>query len=86
MTPLPTPIASILKLVHHHSLKDIRLVVYVVEDVLPEDIEDGGRDEEAADGHPEAVGEGGQGQADDEVGEDGGHEHDEGFSGHEIEE
>lgn len=74
------------ELVDHHALKYVGLVVDVVEDVLPERVQDGRGHEEAADGHPEAVGEGDEGQGDDEVGEDGGDEDDEGFGGHEVEE
>lgn len=53
---------------------------------MPEGVEYGVGDEEAADAHPEAVGEGDYGQRDDEVGEEGGGEDDERFSGEEVEE
>ena len=47
------------ELVDHHTLEDVRLVVDVVEDVLPKDVQDGWGDHEAANAHPEAVQEGG---------------------------
>lgn len=86
MTPLPAPIHALRKLIHHHPLEHIRLVVDVRERVVPEGVEDGVGDEEAADAHPEAVGEGDDGEGDDEVGEEGGGEDDEGFGGEEVEE
>jgi hypothetical protein len=36
----------VLKLIDHHSLEDIALIIDVMEDVFPEDVEDGGSDEE----------------------------------------
>lgn len=62
------------------------LIVNVVENIFPERVKDLGGDEEPADTHPEAVGEGDESQGDDEVGEDGGHEDDEGFGGDEVQE
>jgi len=61
------------------------LVIKLIESVFPEDVEDSWGDEEAADGHPEAVCECGQGEGDHEDGEDGGDEDDQGFRGEEVE-
>lgn len=63
-----------LELVHHHALEDVRLVVDVVEDVLPENIQERHRDQEPSDAHPKAVRKSGQGEGDDEVREDAGDE------------
>jgi hypothetical protein len=54
-----------LELIHHHAREDVGLVVDVVEDVLVEDVEDCRGHEEAADAHPEAVGEGDYGEGED---------------------
>lgn len=72
MAALPATIRTVLEFVHHHSLEDVGLVIDVMEDVFPEDVEDCRGDEETADAHPEAVGEGDEGESDHEVGEDGG--------------
>lgn len=61
-------------------------VIDVMKHISPKDIEHLRADEEAADAHPQAVGEGGQREGDDEVGKEGGHEHDEGFASEEVKE
>lgn len=76
MTPCPTAIRPLRELVNHHPLEHIRLVVDVVEHVFPERVEEGKRHEEPADAHPEAVGKGHDGEGEDEVGEEGGYQHD----------
>ena len=86
MTPCPTAIRPLRELVNHHPLEHIRLVVDVVEHVFPERVEEGEWHEEPADAHPEAVGEGYDGEGEDEVGEERGYQHDEGFGGEEVEE
>lgn len=85
MAPRPTRIHAILKLIHHHALEDIALVINITKDVFPEDVQDGWVDHEAVDAHPEPVGEGGEGEGDDEDGEEGGDKDDEGFGGDEVE-
>lgn len=62
------------------------LIIYIMKNVFPKGVENLGGHEEPADAHPETVGEGDEGEGDDEVGEDGGHEDDEGFGGYEVEE
>lgn len=57
-----------------------------MEDIVPEWVEDCRGDQEPADAHPQAVGEGDYCQRDDEVGEEGGDEDDEGFGGEEVKE
>lgn len=57
-----------------------------MKDVLVKGVENGRRDHEAADGHPEAVCEGHEGQGDDEAGHEGGHEDDERLGGQQVEE
>ena len=73
------------ELIDHHALKHVGLVVDVVEDVLPEDVKGADRDHEAANGHPQAVGEGCDGEGDDKDGRDAGYEDDEALSGEEVE-
>lgn len=79
-------ISPVCKLIVHHSLEHVGLVVDVAKDVFPKDVEDLVRDEEPADGHPQAVCEGGDGEGDDKVGEEYGDEDDEGFGGEEVKE
>lgn len=86
LTPFPAVVDALGELVVHHALEDVLLVVPVVEDVLVEGVEDGGADHEAVDGHPEAVGEGDEGEADDEGGEERRKKDDEGLGGEEVEE
>ncbi|GJC95649.1 spore wall protein 2 [Colletotrichum higginsianum] len=74
------------ELVTHHALEDVLLVVPVVEDVAVEGVEDGGGDHEAVDAHPQAVGEGDEGEADDEAREQRGEEDDEALGGEQVEE
>jgi hypothetical protein len=85
MALLATRIHAILKLIHHHALEDIALVINIRKNVFPEDVQDGRVDHEAVDAHPEPVGEGGEGEGDDEDGEEGGDEDDEGFGRYEVE-
>ncbi len=61
-------------------------VVNIMENVAPEGVQDGGRDQEATDAHPKAVCKGGESEGDDEVGEDGREKNDKRFSGQEVEE
>ena len=72
--------------VNHHSLEYICLVIDIVGPVSPKDVQDFRRDEEAADAHPETVGEGGEGEGDNEIGKERGYEDDERFGGYEVEE
>ena len=60
-----------LKLIDHHALENIALVVDVVEDILPEDVEDLGSDEKAANTHPKSICESSERERYDEVWEDG---------------
>jgi hypothetical protein len=62
------------------------LIVNIMEDISPEDVQQLRADHESVDRHPQSVGEGSEGQRNDEVGEDGGYEDDEGLGGDEIEE
>lgn len=62
LTLIPNPRAIIhppVKLIKHHPLENISLVIDPVEGVVPKVVQDLGGDEEATDGHPEAVREGG---------------------------
>jgi hypothetical protein len=86
LTTIATAITSILELIDHHPLKYVALIIDVMEDIFPENVEDGWRNEEAADRHPETVRESSEGEGDDEVGEDGGHEDDQRLGGYQIEE
>lgn len=61
-------------------------VIDVVKDIFPKHIQHLRADQEAADAHPQPVRERGQSESDDEVGEERGHEHHEGFAGQEVEE
>lgn len=61
------------------------LVVDVVEYVFPEYVEDGHRDEETTDGHPEAIRKGSESKRDDCGREKRRDEDDEGFGGEKIE-
>jgi len=72
-------------LISDERAEGISLVIKLIEGVFPEDVEDCWCDEEAADGHPEPVCEGGERKGDHEDGEDGGDEDDEGFCGKEVE-
>lgn len=72
--------------VDHHSLENVGLVIDVVEDVAPEGVQRLGWHEEASSAHPQAVGEGGGGQGDDEDGHDGADQHDERLGGQQVEE
>src|SRR5579871_4319018 len=73
------------KLVDHHSLEDVRLVINVVENILPERIEDVHRHQKAVDAHPEAVKKSGHGERYDKNREYGGYQYDERLCCHEIE-
>jgi len=55
-----------------------------MENVMPEGVEDCNGDKEPADAHPKAVCEGDDGEREYEVGQEGSHEYDEGFSGEEV--
>ena len=74
------------ELIDHHALEDVGLVVDVVEDVAPEGVERVRGHEEATGAHPEAVGEGGAGERDDEDGDQRADEHDERLGRDEVEE
>lgn len=74
-----------LKLIDHHPLEYVRLVIDIVENVLPEGVEQRDRVQEAADRHPEAVDKGHESEGDDEGGDEGGDEDDQGFGGEEVE-
>ena len=62
------------------------LVVDVVEDVAPKNIQLGGLDKEASDAHPETIGESRDSQSNNEYWERGGDQDDKGFCGEKIEE
>lgn len=81
LTPATTAVSPLTELIDHHALEDPSLVVDITERVLPEDVEDRQRDEEAADAHPETVCESDKGERYNEVGNDGGDEDDERFGG-----
>lgn len=74
------------ELVDHHPLEDVGLVVDVMENVLPEHVEDGWRNEEASNTHPETVCKRRESQSNDEVGEEGGHQDDKRFGGEKVKE
>lgn len=57
-----------------------------MEDIFPKHIQHLRADQEATDAHPQPVRERGQGEGDDKVREERGHEHDEGFAGQEVQE
>lgn len=83
---LCTTIRPLRKLVDHHALENVALIVNVVEYVFPKHVQDLGRYHEAVDRHPEPVCEGGESERDDEVGEDGRHEDDERLGCNKVEE
>lgn len=62
------------KLVDHHALKNVALVVDVMEHVAPEGIEVGGTDHEAHSTHPKTVGESSGGESNNEDGNKAGDE------------
>jgi len=74
------------ELVDHHALEDVGLVVDVVENIAPEGVEGLRWDEETTSAHPQAVGERGGGQCDDEDGDNGADQDDERLSGEQVEE
>ncbi len=81
-----TSVNPIFEFINHHALKDIGLIVDVVEDVFPEHIQSAHGDEEAVYAHPETVGESGDCEGDYEDRENGTDEDDERFGGDEVEE
>ena len=81
-----TSVNPVLEFIDHHTLKDIGLIVDVVEDVFPENIQSAHWNEEAVHAHPKTVGESGDCEGDYEDGEDGTDEDDEGFGSDEVEE
>jgi len=83
---LSTSIRPPLELVYHHALKDIGLVVDIVEHISPKDIQQGDLDQKATYRHPEAIGKGDESESDDEVGDQRRGENDKGFGGGEVEE
>ncbi len=52
-------------------MEDIGLIINIMEDISPEDIQQLRADHEAVDRHPQSIGEGRESERDDEVGEDG---------------
>lgn len=75
-----------LKLIHHHPLKHVALVVGIVRPVPPKDVQVLRRNHEAANAHPQAVRKGRRRERDDEDGGERGDKDDEGLGGEQVEE
>jgi hypothetical protein len=69
---------------HHHALKDVGLIIDVVEHVFPKHIQRPQGHHEAAHTHPQPVDKRRHGQCHDEDGRDIRHEHDKAFGGQQI--
>jgi len=81
-----TSVVSVRKLIDHHTLKDVALVVDVVEDVAPEGVQVSRANHETHSAHPETVGKGSGSQSNDKDRNDTGDEDDKGLSGNQVEE
>ena len=81
-----TAVHASTKLVDHHALEDVTLVVNVVEDVSPENVELLWWHKETTSAHPQTVCKGSTGQSDDEDRYQGGDENDQRLGGDQIEE
>jgi hypothetical protein len=86
LAALPARVHPLRKLVDHHPLKDVLLIVPVVEHVFVKHVQDRRRDHEPVDRHPQAVGERHERERDDERGEQAGHEDYQAFSREQVEE
>ena len=73
------------KLIHHHVLKHVFLVVPVVENITIENVEQRRLHHEAAHAHPQAVGKRHEGERDDKTGEKRGHKDHKPFSREQVE-
>jgi hypothetical protein len=71
---------------HMKSWLTVCLVINIMEDISPEDIQQLRADHESVHRHPQSISEGRESKTDDEVGEDGRYEDDERFSGDKIKE
>ena len=81
-----TSVYPVFEFINHHALKDVGLIIDIVKNVFPENIQCAHRNKEAVHAHPEPISESRDCEGDYEDRENRTDENDEGFCGDEIEE
>jgi len=75
-----------MELIRHHTLKNVALVIDVMEDISPKHVQLIFGHQETADAHPQPVRKGRQSECDDEDGSQRRQEHDKGLGAEEVKE